>query len=163
MGQMIELKTKDGQVISAYRAKPADKPRGGLVVIQEIWGVNSHIRNVADGYAADGYLVIAPALFDRNRLAHERTPGGVIDAAGGRKSGSPLTFGYSALGAPAIDSIDNAGGIAAGPEALLYGPDDPAAAAAAEQQARRRDGSCMGHIGSSALIRDASSASPVCS
>ena len=65
MGQTIELKTKDGQVISAYRAKPADKPRGGLVVIQEIWGVNSHIRNVADGYAADGYLVIAPALFDR--------------------------------------------------------------------------------------------------
>jgi len=65
MGQMIELKTKDGQVISAYRAKPADKPRGGLVVIQEIWGVNSHIRNVADGYAADGYLVIAPAIFDR--------------------------------------------------------------------------------------------------
>jgi carboxymethylenebutenolidase len=65
MGQMIELKTKDGQTISAYRAEPADKPRGGLVLIQEIWGVNSHIRNVADGYAADGYLVIAPAIFDR--------------------------------------------------------------------------------------------------
>jgi carboxymethylenebutenolidase len=65
MGQMIELKAKDGQTISAYRAEPKDKPRGGLVVIQEIWGVNSHIRNVADGYAADGYLVIAPALFDR--------------------------------------------------------------------------------------------------
>ncbi len=45
----------------------------------------------------------------------------------------------------------------------VVGPDDPAAAAAAEQQAWRRDGSCMGHIGSSALIRDASSASPVCS
>ena len=65
MGQMIELKTKDRKTISAYRAEPPGKPRGGLVVIQEIWGVNSHIRNVADGYAADGYLVIAPALFDR--------------------------------------------------------------------------------------------------
>src|SRR5206468_53669 len=65
MGQMIELKTKDGQIISAYRTEPAGKPRGGLVVIQEIWGVNNHIRNVADGYAAEGYLVIAPALFDR--------------------------------------------------------------------------------------------------
>lgn len=65
MGQMIELQAKDGQTISAYRAEPAGKPRGGLVVIQEIWGVNSHIRNVADGYAADGYLAIAPALFDR--------------------------------------------------------------------------------------------------
>jgi carboxymethylenebutenolidase len=65
MGQMIELKAKDGQTISAYRAEPSGKPRGGLVVIQEIWGVNSHIRNVADGYAADGYVAIAPAMFDR--------------------------------------------------------------------------------------------------
>src|SRR2546430_3431823 len=65
MGQMIELKTKDRQTISAYRAEPQGKPRGGLVVIQEIWGVNSHIRNVADGYAAEGYLAIAPAIFDR--------------------------------------------------------------------------------------------------
>lgn len=65
MGQMIELKTKDGTIISAYRAEPQGKPRGGVVVIQEIWGVNSHIRSVADGYAADGYLAIAPALFDR--------------------------------------------------------------------------------------------------
>jgi carboxymethylenebutenolidase len=65
MGQMIELKTKDGQTISAYRAEPAGKPRGAVVVIQEIWGVNSHIRSVADGYAADGYLAIAPAIFDR--------------------------------------------------------------------------------------------------
>jgi len=65
MGQMIELKAKDGKTISAYRADPAGKPRGGLVVVQEIWGVNSHIRSVADGYAADGYLAIAPAIFDR--------------------------------------------------------------------------------------------------
>jgi carboxymethylenebutenolidase len=65
MGQMIQLKAKDGQTISAYRAEPKGEPRGGLVVIQEIWGVNSHIRNVADGYAAEGYLAIAPALFDR--------------------------------------------------------------------------------------------------
>ena len=65
MGQIIELKTADGQTISAYRADPAGKPRGGVIVIQEIWGVNRHIRDVADGYAADGYVAIAPALFDR--------------------------------------------------------------------------------------------------
>ncbi len=65
MGQMIELKTKDGKTISAYKAEPAGKPRGGIVVIQEIWGVNSHIRSVADGYAKDGYAAIAPAIFDR--------------------------------------------------------------------------------------------------
>ncbi len=65
MGEMIELKTEDGQTISAYRADPEGEPRGGLVLIQEIWGVNSHIRSVADSYAAEGYTVIAPALFDR--------------------------------------------------------------------------------------------------
>ena len=65
MGKMIELTASDGQKLAAYRADPAGKPRGGIVVIQEIFGVNSHIKQVADGYAADGYLAIAPALFDR--------------------------------------------------------------------------------------------------
>ena len=65
MGQMINLDAADGFVLSAYRADPAATPRGGLVVAQEIFGVNSHIRSVCDGFAADGYAVIAPALFDR--------------------------------------------------------------------------------------------------
>jgi carboxymethylenebutenolidase len=65
MGTTIELSAADGFRISAYRADPAAKPRGGLVIAQEIFGVNSHIRSVCDGYAADGYRVIAPALFDR--------------------------------------------------------------------------------------------------
>ena len=65
MGKMIELTASDGHKLAAYRAEPASKPRGGIVVIQEIFGVNSHIKQVADGYAADGYLAIAPALFDR--------------------------------------------------------------------------------------------------
>ncbi len=65
MGQTIELTAADGFKLSAYRADPAKAPRGGIVVAQEIFGVNSHIRSVCDGYAADGYVVIAPALFDR--------------------------------------------------------------------------------------------------
>src|SRR5437868_15184966 len=65
MGKMIELKAADGHTLSAYRADPQGKPRGAIVVIQEIFGVNSHIKNVADGYAADGYVAIAPAMFDR--------------------------------------------------------------------------------------------------
>jgi carboxymethylenebutenolidase len=67
MGQWIELTASDGFRLAAYRADPAglDKPRGGLVVVQEIFGVNSHIRAVCDGFAADGYVAIAPALFDR--------------------------------------------------------------------------------------------------
>jgi carboxymethylenebutenolidase len=65
MGKMIELTASDGHKLSAYRADPAGRSRGAIVVIQEIFGVNSHIRSVADGYAADGYVAIAPALFDR--------------------------------------------------------------------------------------------------
>jgi carboxymethylenebutenolidase len=65
MGRMIELTAADGHKFSAYRADPAGKPRGVLIVIMEIFGVNSHIKAVTDGYAADGYLAIAPAMFDR--------------------------------------------------------------------------------------------------
>jgi carboxymethylenebutenolidase len=65
MGKMIELTASDGHKLAAYRADPPGKPRGAIVVIQEIFGVNSHIKAVADGFAADGYLAIAPAMFDR--------------------------------------------------------------------------------------------------
>jgi carboxymethylenebutenolidase len=65
VGKTIELTASDGHKLSAYRAEPKGKARGALVVVQEIFGVNSHIRSVADGYAADGYLAIAPAFFDR--------------------------------------------------------------------------------------------------
>ncbi len=65
MGEKITLTTKDGVKIGAYVAKPAGPPKGGIVVIQEIFGVNHHIRAVADSYAAQGYLAVAPALYDR--------------------------------------------------------------------------------------------------
>ncbi len=65
MGMMIELKSADDTAVPAYVASPAGAPKGAVVVIQEIFGVNSHIRNVADGYAAQGYLAVAPAAFHR--------------------------------------------------------------------------------------------------
>ena len=65
MGHMIDLKAADGTTFPAYVAEPSGKPKGGVVVLQEIFGVNSHIRSVADGYAADGYFVVAPATFHR--------------------------------------------------------------------------------------------------
>ncbi len=65
MGTTITLTTSDGHQLSAYRAEPEGKPRGGVLVIQEIFGVNEHIRAVCDDYAAQGYLALAPALFDR--------------------------------------------------------------------------------------------------
>jgi carboxymethylenebutenolidase len=65
MGKMIELTAADGHKFSAYRADPTGKPRGALIVIMEIFGVNAHIKAVTDAYAADGFLAIAPASFDR--------------------------------------------------------------------------------------------------
>lgn len=65
MGNAIQLTSADGFNFSAYEASPAGEPSGCVLVIQEIFGVNSHIREVCDGYAADGYLALAPAIFDR--------------------------------------------------------------------------------------------------
>jgi carboxymethylenebutenolidase len=63
--ETVELKAIDGHRLDACRASPSARPRGGLVVVQEIFGVNRHITAVATEFAAAGYLVIAPALFDR--------------------------------------------------------------------------------------------------
>jgi carboxymethylenebutenolidase len=65
MSEFVQLLSDDGRELSAYVAKPADEPIAGLVVIQEIFGVNAHIRSVADGYAKDGFLAVAPSVFDR--------------------------------------------------------------------------------------------------
>jgi carboxymethylenebutenolidase len=65
MSEWIKLKAEDGHELSSYVARPEGDAIGALVLIQEIFGVNAHIRRVADGYARDGFLVVAPALFDR--------------------------------------------------------------------------------------------------
>ena len=65
MGSRIELTASDGHTLSAYRADPQGDARGGIVIVQEVFGVNDHVRGVCDGYAADGYAVVAPAVFDR--------------------------------------------------------------------------------------------------
>jgi carboxymethylenebutenolidase len=65
MGCAVDLTANDGHRLSAYLAEPSGKPRGGIVVVQEIFGVTRHIRAVADQYAAAGFLATAPALFDR--------------------------------------------------------------------------------------------------
>ena len=65
MSEWTKLTAQDGHELSAYIARPQGTPIGALVVVQEIFGVNSHIRSVADGYAKDGFLCVAPAIFDR--------------------------------------------------------------------------------------------------
>lgn len=65
MGEWTQLKTQDGHELGAYIAKPEGPTIGALVVVQEIFGVNPHIRSIADSYAREGFLCVAPALFDR--------------------------------------------------------------------------------------------------
>ena len=65
MGKNITLTAADGHKLGAYRADPAGVAKGSVVVIQEIFGVNHHIRSVCDRVAAAGYAAVAPALFDR--------------------------------------------------------------------------------------------------
>ena len=65
MGEFLELKSADNNNFSAYISQPLEKPIAGLVILQEIFGVNTHIKEVTDLYASKGYLTIAPALFDR--------------------------------------------------------------------------------------------------
>jgi carboxymethylenebutenolidase len=72
MGDFTPIMARDGHEFRAYLAKPdAARAKGAVIVIQEIFGVNSHIRSVTDSFAAEGYLAIAPSLFDRIRMGIE--------------------------------------------------------------------------------------------
>ena len=115
MGQWIDLHTAHGD-IAAWRAEPAGKPRGAIVVIQEIFGVNPHIRGVAEDFASEGYVALAPAFFDVlergvelgydnegmakgrdliTRLGLEKAADIVADAAGSLSGIGPIgTVGY---------------------------------------------------------------------
>ncbi|MDI3384504.1 dienelactone hydrolase family protein [Xenophilus aerolatus] len=97
MGQFIDLTAKDGFTFPAYVAEPAGTPKGGVVVVQEIFGVNSHIREVADGYAAAGYLAVAPATFHRVKPGVEL---GYTEAD--MKAGFELKTAVEALPAPGV-------------------------------------------------------------
>jgi carboxymethylenebutenolidase len=113
MGQFINLTAADGFVFPAYVAEPAGKPKAAIVVLQEIFGVNSHIQAVTDRFAAQGYLAVAPATF------HRVKPGvdlGYDEA--GMKEGIALKAAVNGLPAPgvltdiqaAIDHAAKAGG-----------------------------------------------------
>ena len=71
MGEFTTIMARDGHEFQAYLAAPTGKPRGAVVVLQEIFGVNSHIRSVTDSFASQGYTAIAPALYDRIRRGIE--------------------------------------------------------------------------------------------
>ncbi len=109
MGQFINLQAADGLRFPAYVAQPAGQPRGGVVVLQEIFGVNPHIRAVADGYASAGYLAVAPSTF------HRIKPGvGLGYQPDDMKAGMELKAAVEALPAPGVlQDIQSAVGHAA--------------------------------------------------
>ena len=93
----VTLTSADGQIFDAYVAQPTGKAKGAVVVLQEIFGVNSHSRSVADGYAAAGYLAVAPATFARVQTGVEL---GYTEADMG--SGFGLKNAVEALPAPGV-------------------------------------------------------------
>jgi len=112
MGQTIQLTAKDGNKLGAYRADPQGKPRGAVVVIQEIFGVNHHIKSVTDRYAALGYVAIAPQVFDRGQKDFETGYDQDSMAKGREMRGKISTEALLADTQAAIDAVKSAGKVA---------------------------------------------------
>jgi len=110
--QFISLKTSDGHDLSAYEVRPDNSPRGGIVLLQEIFGITGYIRRVCEDYAEHGYHVVAPALFDRIRPGIELSYS-KEDAVTGRDLRSKITWEktFADLGA-ATARLENTGKIA---------------------------------------------------
>ncbi len=97
MGTFIELSAADGFVFPVYVAKPKEPVKGAVVVLQEIFGLNAHIRAVADGFAAQGYLALAPSTFHRVQSGVE-----LGYSAGDVTAGVALKARVEALPAPGV-------------------------------------------------------------
>jgi carboxymethylenebutenolidase len=109
-GSMITLTASDAHVLDAYKAVPEGTPKGGVVVVQEIFGVSGHIKRVTDGFAAAGYLAIAPAMFDRlqKNMIFDYT-----DMASGRDAVSKLSQENTVADlSAAVTAAKAAGGVA---------------------------------------------------
>lgn len=156
MGNTITLTAIDGFVSKAYRADPVGDMRGGIVVIQEIFGVNGHIRSVADGYAAQGYSVIAPQLYDRSaadiELGYTQE-----DVQKGRDIRVELGFDKPLLDLQAAVSLLKSEGLAVGIVGYCYG------GALAWRSAAKLEGlsAAVGYYGSAATFKDEAPQCPV--
>lgn len=109
---MIEISAADGHKFAAYRVEPAGAPKGAVVVIQEIYGVNPHIRKITDSFAEKGYVAIAPSLFDRAKtgvaLGYDET----ASADGSQLAKQVGVDGALADIQAAVDSVKSAGKVA---------------------------------------------------
>lgn len=121
MGNELRLQADDGHEFGAYRADPAGAARGGIVVIQEIFGVNSHIRSVCDGYAADGYACIAPALYDRSSHKNCQLGYNADDIAIGRKLRDEFSWDDSVRDIAAAATVLSEEGLKVGTVGYCWG------------------------------------------
>jgi carboxymethylenebutenolidase len=123
MGQMIHLTSTDGTQIAAYEVAPAGAPKGAVVVLQEIFGLNQHIRNVAEGYAQAGYYVIAPAMYHRVAAGIELgyTPADMTQGMVLKAAAEALLPKLLEDVQAAIDHAARAGKAAGAPKALKVG------------------------------------------
>lgn len=123
MAQMIHLTSDDGAQIAAYEVMPANTPKGAVVVLQEIFGLNHHIKSVADGYAQAGYYVIAPAMFHRVAAGTELGYAAEDMAAGFALKAAAEALLPKLLGdlQAAIDHAARAGKAAGAPKSLKVG------------------------------------------
>lgn len=111
MGQDVTLTSSDGFKLGAYRAEPKGTPKGAVVVIQEIFGVNNHIKAVTDRFAEEGYVAIAPALFDRMQPNFQTgyTPDDIAEAR--KMVGQADWPGMMRDTQAAIDAVKDKGGV----------------------------------------------------
>jgi len=121
MGTDITLTAEDGHTLGAYRADPAGKAHGGIIVIQEIFGVNNHIRETCDRFASEGYVAIAPALYDRTETKNcslDYTPD---DIAIGRDLKDTFSWDLSILDLKAAMNVMQAEGLKVGTVGYCWG------------------------------------------
>ena len=121
MGRHFTLTASDDHALGAYRADPQGGAQGGVVVLQEIFGVNAHIRDVCDRFAADGYTAIAPALYDRSSHQNADLAYTKEDVTRGRKLREEFSWDDTILDVQAAVSVLGGEGLKVGTVGYCWG------------------------------------------
>jgi carboxymethylenebutenolidase len=117
----VRLRASDGHELGAYRSEPPERARGGVIVLQEIFGVNSHIRDVADRFAAEGYLALAPALYDRSSVRDVEMGYSTEDIARGRALRDEFSWDDTVKDVEAAMNVLREEGLRAGTVGFCWG------------------------------------------
>lgn len=121
MSRQLTLTADDGHSFGAYRADPDSAPRAGIVVLQEIFGVNDHIRAVCDGFASDGFVAIAPSLYDRSSRKDCRLGYTADDIALGRRLREEFSWDDSVRDINAAADVIRSTGLKVGTVGYCWG------------------------------------------